>query len=138
VYNRRTKGLFVISNKLERRSSSVLGYNTSTLKGAFLRWHVKNFAAIRICRRILDRRSRRCRRSIPSYIRQQHLRSFWAYLKIGVEWVRRSPYQTLALQEQVRLEGRPGPAPAIRSRKQQRQRLEQIEFGPIVERRQVA
>jgi hypothetical protein len=61
-----------------------------------------------------------------------------SYLKIGVEWVRRSLYQTLNLQEQVRLEGRPDPAPAISSRKQQRQRLEQIEFGPIVERRQVA
>jgi hypothetical protein len=61
-----------------------------------------------------------------------------SYLKIGVEWVRRSLYQPLTLQTQVRLEGKPDPTPAISSRKQRRQRLEQIEFGPIVECRQVA
>lgn len=61
-----------------------------------------------------------------------------SYLKIGIEWVKRSLNEWLPLQEEVRLSGAPDPAPAISSRKQYRQRLEQIEFGPIMEFRQVA
>ncbi|UFP95046.1 transposase [Gloeobacter morelensis] len=62
-----------------------------------------------------------------------------SYRKIGIEWVKRSLGERLPLRQAVVwLSGAPDPTPAMSSRRQCRQRLEQIEFGPIVERRQVA
>ncbi|UFP97108.1 hypothetical protein [Gloeobacter morelensis] len=47
-----------------------------------------------------------------------------SYLKIGIEWVKRSMHGRLALQEAVSLSGTPDPFPAMSSRRQHRQRLE--------------